>query len=94
MAAGMSQANGSALGRANQDERVTLMGSGIEIRRAGRPVVQLHTRPVPAPGYARPVPAPAQPLTSEEVEWWWPCVVTPVSLAVSMAICIGITALL
>ncbi len=38
MAAGMSQANGSALGRANQDERVTMMGRGIEIRRAGRPV--------------------------------------------------------
>ena len=39
--------------------------------------VQLHTKPAPAP---------PQPLTSPEVEWWWPVVVTPVSIYGTLAI--------
>ncbi len=38
MAEGMSQSNGGALGKCNQDQRVTLKGKGIEIRRTGKPV--------------------------------------------------------
>ena len=38
MAEEISQANGVALGKVNQDQRVTLTGRGIEIRRTGKPV--------------------------------------------------------
>ena len=38
MTEGLSQVNGGALGKSNQDQRVTLTGGGIEIRRTGKPV--------------------------------------------------------
>jgi len=38
MAEGMSQSNGGALGKFDQDQRVTLTGKGIQIRRTGKPV--------------------------------------------------------